>query len=271
MIALLDILQARQIPFGKFKIHLATNEKNPPLDAFFNQTFKQWQEEQNALNFKCEHIVSLISLNKEMDLWLFAGVYQVLGVGKGTSTPYLYKTTLLPNQEDLIGRVIVRYKRTFRNSYIWGNKYGHLLEVAEIRSQRMSVRDFPGYNNVIISYRELRLIITQQDTSWKSALSNVMGIYLIADRDNGKFYVGKADGIGGIWSRWEEYVKTQHGGNKRLKEIINNHGIHYAENFQFSILEIADMNTPIESFDARESYWKKALLSSEQEHGYNLN
>ncbi len=52
----------------------------------------------------------------------FAGVYKVLGVTEGIAQPYLYQTELLPNQDDLIGKVIVRYKRLYRASDIWGHK-----------------------------------------------------------------------------------------------------------------------------------------------------
>lgn len=37
---------------------------------------------------------------------------------------------------------------------------------------------------------------------WRAALSEVQGIYLIADSSNGKQYVGKADGGERILGRW---------------------------------------------------------------------
>ena len=237
------------------------------MDLFFEGRFKEWQEEQNALNFQCENILSLISL--ENGLWLFAGVYKVLGVNKGKLSPYLYKTELLPNQEDLIGRVVVNYKRTFRASYIWGHKWGHLLEVAEIKPQRMRVREFPGYNRIIVSYRELRLLVTRQEYTWKSALENVQGVYLIGDKSNGKFYVGSAYGGEGIWHRWECYALTGHGDNVELIALFTDKGLQHAENFQYSVLEIADLHATPEFIIQRENYWKEALLS--RQYGYNAN
>ena len=112
---------------------------------------------------------------------IFAGVYKILGVNKGTETKYLYKTELLDGQDDLIGRIIIYYKRKYRASYLWGNRCEKDLTVAEIRPKRMNVEDFPGYNSVLISYSKLKIIISEQTSSWKSALSSVSGIYLIVD------------------------------------------------------------------------------------------
>ena len=268
MLGLLEILKARNIPLGSYKIHLATGNDPAPLDAFFEGRFKEWQEEQNNHNFSCDQILGLISMNN--GLWLFAGVYQVLGFEKGVSPPYLYHTELLPGQDDLIGRVIVKYVRKFRSSYIWGKKYGNLLEVAEIRPQRISIREFPGYNKVIVSYRELRLIVAQQEQSWKSALKNVQGVYLISDTSNGKHYVGSTYDAGNFWARWESYSHSGHGGNKELIALLKSNGDGYAENFQYSVLEIADLNEQKEAIIKRENYWKEALLSRTP-FGYNAN
>ena len=267
MLNLIDLLKIKGLPLDSYKIHLATGKNPPPLETFLEGRFKEWQEEQNAKNFQCDYVLSLISL--ENDRWLFAGMYKVLGVGKGTKTPYLYRTELLPDQGDLIGRVIVRYKRRYRASYIWGHRYGGHLEIAEIKPVRISIDEFPGYNRVIVSHRELRIIISQQEPSWKSALSNVKGVYLISDTATGKMYVGSATGEGGLWQRWDSYANTGHGGNTELKQLIATNGTEYADNFQYTILEIADSHSTIEFIESRESYWKDALLS--RQFGYNLN
>ena len=153
MLNLVDLLKTIGIQFENYKIHLATGDDFPPLDAFLAGTFKEWQEGQNRKNFQCDFILSLISI--EGDKWVFAGVYKVLGVTKGTTQPYRYKTELLPNQDDLIGKVVVRYKRSSRASYIWGHKYSKHLEVFEVRAEPLSIEQFPGYNNVTIRHRKL--------------------------------------------------------------------------------------------------------------------
>jgi hypothetical protein len=267
MLNLVEILKAKGIFLENYKIHLATGINPTPLEAFHTGQFKEWQEAQNNRNFPCEHILALISL--EGDRWLFAGVYEVCGVRRGTTSPYLYQTELLPSQDDLIGRVIIRYKRQYRASYIWGHKYGKYLEVAEIRPAAMSIEEFPGYDNAIVSHRVLKAIVDQQEQTWKSALSNVKGTYLIVDTSNGKMYVGSATADGGIWQRWESYVNTGHGGNDRLKELLQTNGIEYANNFQYVVLEIADSHSTRDFIVSRETYWKQALLS--RQFGYNSN
>jgi hypothetical protein len=267
MINLIDLLKTKGVSFDNYKIHLATGVDHPPLDAFIEGTFKEWQEGQNQKNFQCDFVLSLISI--EGDNWLFAGVYKILGVSKGISQPYLYQTELLPNQDDLIGKVIVRYKRTSRASYIWGHKFSKFLEVYEVRPNRLSIEQFPGYNNVIVRQGKLKIVVSQQEPTWKAALSNVKGIYLIVDTNTGKKYVGSATGDGGLWQRWESYVKTGHGGNIELKTLLKEKGLNYAVNFQFSILEIADSHATNEYITRREIYWKNTLLS--REFGYNAN
>ena len=267
MISLIELLKTKNFPLDNYKIHLATGQKIPPLDAFYEGKFKEWQEYQNNENFKCDYVLSLISL--EGNKWLFAGVYKILGVTKGANPPYQYQTVLLPNQEDIIGRIIVSYKREGRASYIWGHKYGKNLEIFEIRPERLSIEDFPGYNKVVLSHRQLKIITTQLEPSWKSALSNVKGIYLISDISTGKLYVGSATGEDGIWQRWESYAKTGHGGNSELKTLLRDKGIEYTSNFQYSVLEIADTHSTDEFIIERETYWKNVLLS--RIFGYNSN
>jgi hypothetical protein len=267
MITLIDLLKIKGIDLGKYKIHLATGNMPSPLELFLDGRFKDFQEEQNSRNFPCENIVGLINLVG--DKWLFAGVYKVLGVGKGSKTPYLYQTELVPDQDDLIGRVIVRFERNFRNAYIWGHKYGEDLEVAEVKPSALSIADFPGYNDVIISHRMLKRIIARKEPSWNSALSNVKGVYLIVDTSNGKKYVGSATGEGGIWARWESYIDTGHGENAELMQLISMHGTGYADNYQYSILEIAGSHSPAQFIQNRESYWKDVLLT--RQFGYNSN
>lgn len=267
MITLVDILKISGIPLRNWKIHLATGLDPTPLEAYYQGRFRKWQEEQNKRNFQCEMVVGLIHLHG--DQWLFGGVYRILGVRKGTKTAYLYQTELLPGQEELIGRVIVRYKRMFRASYISGHRFGHLLEVAEVKSQKITIEPFPGHNRVVLSHDHLCTIVRQRDASWASALSSVKGVYLIADSNTGMLYVGSATGLNGIWDRWVAYAESGHGGNKELKALIVQKGRKYARHFRFSILEIADFHTTDDEIIEREQHWKRALLS--RDRGMNRN
>jgi hypothetical protein len=269
MLKLIDLLRMTGLPLDNYKVHFATGKNSPtPLEAFYRGDFKEWQEEQTKQNFKCNYILSLISLGN--GVWLFAGIYRVLGVDIGINSPYLYRTELLLDQDDLIGKVIVQYKREFRASYVLGSNFGHLLEVAEIKPKRMSIEEFPGYNSAVISHPKLKIIVSHQEPTWRSALSNVNGVYLIADTSNGKLYVGCAIGENGLWGRWVSYAITGHGDNKELEQLIATNGIGYADNFQYAVLEIADSHATPEFILTRESYWKNALLSR-RPFGYNWN
>ena len=252
-----------------FKIHLATGEEHPPLNAFFEGKFKEWQEYQTRGNFTREMVVSLIELPSP-NLWLFAGIYKILGHEKKSEKHVAYQTELLPNQEDLIGRLVIEHTRAGRPSYLIGKKDGGAFYVSSLLEKKLSVTEFPGYNAVHIPYSILKIIIDQNVQSWFGALANIKGIYFIGDRKTGKGYVGSATGDSGIWQRWADYANNGHGGNKELRDILKSGGSDYRHNFQYAILEIADSHTSDEQILERETYWKDALMTK-LPFGYNAN
>ena len=269
MIKLTTLLKACDIPLNlaNYKVHLATGKEWPPLEAFFDGEFKEWQENQSRRNFECEHVVGLIEL--ERDRWLFAGVYQVLGREPQAKGRYMYQTALLPRQDELIGRLVVSHHRSGRASYLWGSEDGGPFYVSELREKPLTIEEFPGYHAVTVPYAKLKIIISQNIASWRGALSNMKGVYLITDRSNGAHYVGSALGDLGIWQRWSDYVFSGHGGNRELRHVLKDKGEDHVEHFQYSILEVADTHASDEYVLGRESYWKCALQS--REHGYNRN
>ena len=264
MIRLIDLIKISGIELKNFKIHLATGAQDKPINAFYEGEFQEWQASQRQRNFECSQVIGLIQMGP--DQWLFAGLWEVHGYTKKPDR-YLYKTTEIKGLEHLAGRVIVEFKRDFRASYIRGEKYGEYLKVNEIRSERLSVADFPGYSSVNLTFDTLRIVARQRLTAWVTALSSVAGIYLIADKSNGKHYVGSAYGEGGIWGRWECYAQKGHGGNKDLIELLKDKGEAHASEFLFSILEICDPISTKDEVLARECHWKRVLLS--REFGYN--
>jgi hypothetical protein len=270
---LIDFLLANHVPLNvkNYKVHLATvaNGADSPLQAFFDGGFQEWQEWQTKRNWECEHIVGLIKL-PERDRWLFAGVYTVLGHDwLEQKQHYKYRTELVTGHEQWIGRVVVEHHRSGRAAYLLGAADGGPFTISSIREERMSIEEFPGFNWTCVPYAKLRTVVSQEVPSWKHALSNVKGIYLITDRSTGRHYVGKADGENGLWQRWCAYVGNGHGGNKELIELLGSNSPEYLQHFQFSILEIADFQTSDAEIDKRESHWKEVLGS--REHGYNSN
>ena len=132
---------------------------------------------------------------------------------------------------------------------------------------------FPGYQNVRLRHHELQRIINNDEPSWKGALSSVKGVYVITDLSDGRLYVGSASGeTSGLWERWSGYAHLGNltGGNKELEQMRTDAGgEHIIDNFQYSILEIFDPKTKVETILLRESFWKLALDS--RKHGMNRN
>lgn len=253
----------------KYKVHLASHpdtDKNP-LDYFFRGEFKKWQEDQNRKNFEKEYILSFIEIDKNK--WIYAGVYKKLSVEKLKNGRYNYKTELTDFSNDLIGRLIIKYTRNSQNVYLHLDKIINKLIPTEILEEKLTVKQFGGFENVNISFENLKTIFNQNDKSWESALSSVKGIYLIVDKNNGKQYVGSAYGKNAFWNRWSDYVKNGHGNDKTLKALIKQNGYDYANNYQFSILEVRASNTSDEDIIRRENHWKEVLLT--REFGYNNN
>ncbi len=61
-LALIHLAGVTLDPLGKYKIHCATGNDWPPLEAFFEGEWREWQNIQAGKNFKCDHVLSLISL-----------------------------------------------------------------------------------------------------------------------------------------------------------------------------------------------------------------
>jgi len=270
MIKLMDLIRLAGLTMDGFKIHFATGTNPTPLEAFYDGEFKGWQEYQTKRNFERKRILSLIHLGGSD--WLFAGVYDVHGVqpkSDNTKSWYEYSTLEVHGLDHLIGRAIIKFNKQFRASYLIGEKYCESLIVKEIKPERQSLGDFPGYNKVCLSFRGLNTVVRQELQSWKTALSNVAGVYLIADTVTGKQYVGSAYGDEGLWQRWCAYAATGHGGNKEPRQLLHEKGKDYAINFLFTILEVIDLNASKDYVIARECHWKDALMT--RQFGYNSN
>ncbi len=270
MIKLLDLIRLAGVELEDFKIHCATGENPTPLEAFFDGSFQHWQEHQTKENFKCQQVLSLIHLGGSR--WLFAGVYEVLGVGPGKwrgEPRFVYSTRELTGLNDLTGRVIVDFDKKFRNSYLRNRKYAEQLGVSSIRERRMTIGEFPGFNDILLSYTNLKTVVREAIPSWKTTLSNIAGVYVITDTTSGMHYVGSAYGGDGIWQRWAAYAKNGHGGNRELRDLLKAEGSDHAQHFQFSLLEVCDVNSSDEYVIGRENHWKTVLRS--REFGLNRN
>ena len=281
MIKLYEILNIRKEDFKDYKVHFAIGRDNrkEPYNTFLVDGFKEWQEHQTNKNFGRKFVLSLVYYEK--DIWMFGGIYKVLPIKPVSVTNangwkgWKYETELIEESADLIGRAFFRFKKEFRASYpvleldpkngdpIAEMPLSHILE------KRVALTDFLGFDKVNIDYKTLKYIISDNITSWKTALSNVKGVYLIVDKLTGRQYVGSAYGSDCIWHRWNEYAKNGHGGNIELKELLKINGEDYRYNFKYSILEVCNMNLGNDYIIDRESYWKEVLLT--RQFGLNRN
>lgn len=274
MTKLLDIFPETKDELTSYKVHCAIGrrDKKEPLVQLARNAFKDWQEYQNNKNFERKYILSLVYYRQNE--WIYAGTYRRLGVKKDFDPErrkeyYRYSTELLDRHMDLIGRAIFTFRKDFRQSYVLLENHYQDIVLSEILRKPYRVAEFPGYENVLLPFVELKEIIAEEELTWKTALQNSKGIYLITDINKGKQYVGSAYGGEALWNRWASYAQNGHGNNRELRRVIENNGIDYADYFQFSILEIRSMVTDDQEVTNREVHWKRVLRT--REFGYNDN
>lgn len=259
---------------SEFKLHLACyNQKDEPLDVFVRSRteWDGWNKWRSARDdFSRDYIFSLIDFYPERETWLFGGAYKVLSRKVAIGAPG-YEVELLPDSAPLIGRLKVRLKRPGRAKAFNFEKHYQRIEVAEVLSTPYTGEPFPGYEAIDLTFSKMEAVHAIQRSDWKASLESVKGIYLITDDKTGKRYVGSASGDEGIWSRWACYLKTGHGNNAGLIEVIKREGLEYArQNFRFTLLEYRSMKADNKAITDRETFWKRALLTR-GDYGYNQN
>ena len=252
------------------KLHLATfNGSEDPLDEFVRGDFEEWQRWQSKRNFEREQVLSLIMMG-DPSTWLFAGIHASLGWEERNSRGrFYYELTERPEWSEWNGRLVVRFVRPGRQSYLNLERWEKQIHVREIFAERIKVGEFPGFRDVNLSMADLRSVVTGSAASWRAALSSVAGVYVITDAETGRLYVGSATGQGGIWARWSHYASTGHGGNIELKALLAEQDGERDLSLHFAILEVADVNASDEDLLSREEHWKRVLLS--RAHGLNAN
>jgi hypothetical protein len=118
--------------------------------------------------------------------------------------------------------------------------------------------DFPGFLHFLKPLSKLDSI----PKGWQEVLKNAKGVYLLTCPKTREQYVGSASGIEGFWQRWQEYIRTGHGGNIALKSRD-------PSDYQASILEVAGTASTADDILKMEQLWKDKLQS--QEMGLNRN
>jgi hypothetical protein len=131
-----------QVTPDRCKVHLAGwDGKVNPLSAYFAGEFDAWQSSQSQKNFERPMVVSLIALPGN-DQWLFAGVYDSKGYEKVEPHGWLrYHLSRRPGPDELNGRLVVRFARPGRQSYLRGEKWNQTMHVGSYGRSGSRSRD----------------------------------------------------------------------------------------------------------------------------------
>lgn len=273
-IMLNDLLRfdTAEVPNVRVKFNIY-NGYDDPLDLYktnpdeVNVTWFLWHDDRRYFNVG-QTAICLLKLRG--DQWLLTTIKKItrlLDVTDGVG----YDADEVKEYEQYFGRLVVEYHNPCRTM---GRKYENVmdeLEVVQILNEQYTGNEFPGYENVRLSYPLLKNIVDRQLPGWVDALRNQKAVYLITDTKTGKLYVGSATSqTGMLLQRWSNYVADGHGGNVELRELIKQNGFDYIkENFQYSILENYNARMDDEYILKRESWWKETLCT--RTHGYNKN
>lgn len=261
-----------EVPNVRVKFNIS-NGYDDPLDLYktnpdeVNVTWFLWHDDRRYFNVG-QTAICLLKLRG--DQWLLTTIKKItrlLDVTDGVG----YDADEVKEYEQYFGRLVVEYHNPCRTM---GRKYENVmdeLEVVQILNEQYTGNEFPGYENVRLSYPLLKNIVDRQLPGWVDALRNQKAVYLITDTKTGKMYVGSATSqTGMLLQRWSSYAADGHGGNVELRELVKQQGLDYVkENFQYSILENYNARMDDGYILKRESWWKETLCT--RTHGYNKN
>lgn len=240
--------------------YLSDKEQVNSWNIFYNPEKKRYLSVDDL-------ILNFIKIGK--DRWLLTTVKRVtmdleVSGGKG------YEGELVERFSPYFDRLIVNFKPGI-STVRYFERCVHEVEVAALLAEPFAGLDFPGYDNICLSYNQLATVLRLEQRDWLTALSNQKAIYLLTDKHTGKLYVGSATSDSGmLLQRWQTYIHNGHGGNKELRTLVQEKGFDYIkEYFQYSLLENYNAKVDDHYILQRESWWKKVLKS--REFGYNAN
>ncbi|MHA8059099.1 GIY-YIG nuclease family protein [Aquirufa nivalisilvae] len=264
-----DILKLDNLGNVKIRFNLMFDENWNPIEVFKNGDYQtmlggQYWNYKNRKSYKLGQItIGLVRIKPNENLWLLFHVGKTTkDLDKFDDVGYEFETLL--EYEKYFGRLIVKFENKVQAMIRLAETVIEDIEVIQILPNTFDNDIFPGYDKVNITWEEMKRVI-EKDT-WKTALQNQKGIYLLTDRSNGKKYVGSAYGEHMIIGRWRSYIKSGHGGNVRLKALGFDHIRKY---FNYSILDIYKSSTNDQIIIEKENWWKDVLQS--RKFGYNEN
>lgn len=269
MIKLNDILQIDNIENVKVRFNLMFGDNWNPIEVFKSKDFstllegQYWNYKKNKSYKEGQTTIGFLRISSKDNLWLLFHIGKVTkDLNKLNAIGYEYET--LSQYEKYFGRLIVKFKNKTQTMIRLATSVIDDCEVIQILPETFDDDIFPGYDNVNVSWEELSRVV--EKNTWKTALKNQKGVYLITDSQTGKMYVGSAYGESMILGRWLAYVKNGNGGNVELKRLSFDY---IKKNFRYSILDIFKSTIDDRIIIERESWWKEVLQT--REFGYNKN
>tara|TARA_B100000315_G_C14413092_1_gene511930 strand:+ start:71 stop:898 length:828 start_codon:yes stop_codon:yes gene_type:complete len=264
-----EILKLDNLENVKIRFNLMFRDNWNPIEIFKKEDFDvllegQYWNYKKKKSYKHGQItLGFIRINNNDESWLLFHVGKITkDLNKLDGVGYEYE--ILPQYEKYFGRLIIKYKNKSQTMIRYANSVINHCEVIQILPDTFGNDIFPGYDKVNVSWEEMSRVISKE--SWKTALQNQKGVYLITDISNGKMYVGSAYGENMILGRWQSYIKSGNGGNVELKKLNFDY---IKKNFKYSILDIFKSTTDDQNIISRESWWKSVLQT--REYGYNRN
>lgn len=191
-----DILKRNGFDLKRVKLIRHSLKDNEFKRCYLNGFMDEYQKFQKENFFNsCDFILSFI--NEPGTSAKFMGCYEV---GTGTrvnqtwmpkefpveamfkSDSYYFDLKKIDTLSDLIGRLIIDWGKAAISWQQWATNEKAVVAIQE--SPRLS---FNGFENVVLSYGELKEIVKDQTLyeNWHTALSSIYAIYLIADKTNG--------------------------------------------------------------------------------------
>ena len=260
-----DILNLQDLSKVKIRFNKENDKEFVPIkhfkenkQALLNGNFHNYSKKSYK---KGDLTIGFARISK--DKWLLFDISIITkDLNKYHTVGYEYET--VKEYEKYFGRLIIEFRNKSQNLIRLAHSVINDCKVSQILESTFDNDLFPGYENVDISWTDLKRVINK--STWKTGLENQKGVYLITDKLNGKMYVGSAYGNQMIYGRWKSYIKTGHGGNKELKELSFDY---IKNNFKYSILEIYKSTIEDNLIIKRESWWKNTLQT--RKFGYNKN
>ena len=206
MIKFEDFFSVKFPKSTKVKFNMNNGNTQQPAWDFLRDDAVEWinmnswksKQPNNNLN-KAEYVLSFAQYYPYgPNFYIFGGLYKVEKKQPEVYDQVGYNLTLMDDFSEYRKRLIIRLDKTIgRDLYNrWFENVQSSLnpEVYEL-APSTKLGSFPGYSNVLLSHKDLQLIINREEPEWKNALANVKGVYCITDTSTGQLYSGSASGV----------------------------------------------------------------------------